>query len=105
VNENVFYEIRVQEQLDHHWSAWFEGLTLTPGEDNTTFLRGPVVDQAALYGLLDKTCDLGLTLLSVQRIDPGEAGWARVEGQEQSAPGDTLRAHQNRSASPGLAKG
>jgi hypothetical protein len=72
VSRNVFYEIQVQEQLDGHWSAWFDGLTLIQGEDNTTFLRGPVVDQAALHGLLDKARDLGLTLVSVRRIDPAE---------------------------------
>ena len=59
----------MQEQLDDHWSAWFGGLTLSRGEDTTTALRGPVADQAALYGLLDKTRDLGLTLISVRRID------------------------------------
>jgi hypothetical protein len=69
VSETLFYEIRVQEQLDDYWSAWFDGLTLTHGEGNTTLLRGPVADQAALYGLLDRTRDLGLTLVSVQRID------------------------------------
>jgi len=73
VSENVFYEIQVQEQLDDHWSTWFDDLTLTPGEDNTTFLRGPVIDQAALHGLLDKTRDLGLTLVSVRRIDSAES--------------------------------
>jgi hypothetical protein len=72
VNQRIFYEIRVQEQLDDHWSAWFDGLTLTHGEDNTTFLRGPVADQAALHGLLDKARDLGLTLILVRRIDPAE---------------------------------
>jgi hypothetical protein len=77
VNENVFYEIQVQEQLDDHWSRWFDGLTLTPGEDNTTFLRGPVIDQAALYGLLDRTRDLGLTLISVRRIYSAEHHQAR----------------------------
>jgi hypothetical protein len=69
MSENVFYEIQVQEALDDNWSAWFDGLTFTQGEDNTTFLRGPVVDQAALHGLLEKTRDLGLTLVSVRRID------------------------------------
>jgi hypothetical protein len=72
VSENVFYEIQVQEKLDDHWSAWFDGLTLSREEDNTTFLRGPVADQAALHGLLDRTRDLGLTLISVRRIDPAE---------------------------------
>jgi hypothetical protein len=72
VSENIFYEIQVQEQLDDRWSAWFDGLTLTQGEDNT-FLRGTVVDQAALHGLLDKTRDLGLTLISVRRIDAAQS--------------------------------
>jgi hypothetical protein len=73
VSRNVFYEIQVQEQLDGRWSAWFDGLTLTQGEDNTTFLRGVVVDQAALHGLLDKMRDLGLTLISVRRIDAAQS--------------------------------
>lgn len=64
------YEIQVQEQLDDHWSAWFGGLTLIHREDDTTALRGPVADRAAHYGLLGKTRDLGLTLVSVRRIDP-----------------------------------
>jgi hypothetical protein len=71
VNQSIFYEIQVQELLDDHWSAWFDGLTLTR-DDNTTFLRGPVADQAALHGLLDKARDLGLTLILVRRIDPAE---------------------------------
>jgi hypothetical protein len=69
VSGSVIYEIQVQEQLDGHWSAWFDGLRLSSGEDNTTVLRGPVADQAALYGLLDRLRDLGLTLISVRRID------------------------------------
>jgi hypothetical protein len=69
VSHKVFYEIQVQETLDENWSAWFDGLTLTLGENNTTFLRGLVIDQAALYGLLEKTRDVGLTLVSVRRID------------------------------------
>jgi hypothetical protein len=68
VNENAFYEIQVQEQLDDHWAAWFQSLTLTRREDNTTLLRGPVADQAALHGLLDRTRDLGLTLILVRRL-------------------------------------
>jgi hypothetical protein len=73
VSESLLYEIQVQEQLDDQWSAWFDGLSLTHGADNTTLLRGPVADQAALYGLLDRTRDLGLTLVSVRRIDSAEA--------------------------------
>ena len=71
MNENVFYEIQVQEQLDEHWSAWFDGLSLALGPDGSTVLTGPVADGAALFGLLDRARDLGLTLLSVQRLDPG----------------------------------
>jgi hypothetical protein len=69
VSTTLFYEIQVREQLEVHWSAWFDGLTLSR-EDGTTFLRGPVADQAALHGLLNRTRDLGLTLISVRCLDP-----------------------------------
>jgi hypothetical protein len=59
------YEIRLAGHLDQRWAAWFDGLTLTHQNDGTTVLRGPVVDQAALYGLLQKVRDLGLPLVSV----------------------------------------
>jgi len=62
------YELRVSGHLDDHWSVWFEGSTLTRDRDGTTTLRGPVVDQAALHGLLGRVRDLGLTLLSVRRL-------------------------------------
>ncbi|MBC8249402.1 MAG: hypothetical protein H8E90_06965 [Anaerolineales bacterium] len=58
-------EIRVKGQLDEHWSDWFEGLTITHTDQNETVLTGPVVDQAALHGLLAKLRDLGLPLVSV----------------------------------------
>jgi hypothetical protein len=66
----VTYEIRVGGRLDTRWVAWFDGLTLTHAGDGTTVLRGVVVDQAALHGLLQKVRDLGLPLLSVTRVDP-----------------------------------
>jgi hypothetical protein len=59
-------EIRVQGQIDRHWSDWLGGLTITHTDQNETVLTGPVVDQAALYGLLAKLRDLGLPLLSVK---------------------------------------
>jgi hypothetical protein len=65
------YEIWVQEQLDEHWSEWFDGLALAHGPDGSTVLSGPVADGAALHGLLERVRDLGLTLLSVNRIEPG----------------------------------
>ena len=65
------YEIRVQEQLDEDWSEWFDGLALAHGPDGSTVLSGPVADGAAQHGLLERVRDLGLTLLSVNRIEPG----------------------------------
>jgi hypothetical protein len=61
----VTYRIRVQGRLGAHWAAWFDGLTITPDEDGTTVIEGPVVDQAALHGVLQKLRDLGLSLESV----------------------------------------
>jgi hypothetical protein len=64
------YQIRVDGHLDHHWAAWFGDLTLTHEDDGTTSLAGLVSDQAQLHGLLTKVRDLGVTLISVQGIDP-----------------------------------
>jgi hypothetical protein len=66
-----WYEIRVKGHLDARWAAWFDGLTLTHGSDGTTSIDGPVTDQAALHGLLQKIRDLGLPLISVNHLDPG----------------------------------
>ncbi|TFC01913.1 hypothetical protein [Cryobacterium sp. MDB2-33-2] len=59
------YEIRLQGQLDVCWTDWFDGFRLTEANDGTTILTGPVVDQAALHGLLRRVADLGATLISV----------------------------------------
>ena len=64
-----WYEIRLQGRLDPRWSAWFDGMTLTPDTDGTTVLHGPVTDQAALHGLLARLRDLGLPLISVTQVD------------------------------------
>ena len=61
------YEIRLKGHLDSRWAAWFDGLSLTNESDGTTVIHGPVVDQAALYGLLQKMRDIGLPLVSVTR--------------------------------------
>jgi len=66
-----WYEIRVRGHLDARWAAWFDGLTLTHGSDGTTIIHGPVADQAALHGLLQKIRDLGLPLISVNHAAPG----------------------------------
>ena len=65
------YEIRIQGHLDARWAAWFDGLTLTRERDGTTLIHGPVVDQAALHGLLQKVRDVGLPLVSVRNVEPG----------------------------------
>ena len=64
------YEIRIVGHLDTRWADWFEGLSFTHESDGTTILYGPVVDQAALHGLLRKVRDLGLPLVSVTRVKP-----------------------------------
>ena len=67
------YEIRLDGHLGSQWSDWFDGLTITLEDDGQTLLTGSVVDQAALHGLLKKVRDLGLPLLSVTRVESGQA--------------------------------
>jgi hypothetical protein len=66
-HDRSWYEIRLEGRLEPRWSAWFDGLELTAGADGTTVLRGPVADQAALHGLLQRLRDLGIPLISVTR--------------------------------------
>lgn len=67
--EPARYRIRVGGLLGEHWSAWFDGLTLTNLSDGSTSLSGTIADQAALHGLLDKVRNLGLVLVSVELVD------------------------------------
>jgi len=67
------YEIRLKGHLDDRWAEWFESLTITMEEDGDTLLTGAVIDQAALHGLLKKVRDLGLPLVSVNPVEPGQA--------------------------------
>lgn len=71
------YEIRLEGHLDRRWGVWFDGMSLSNEDDGTTALRGPVVDQAALHGVLQRVRDIGLPLVSVTRLDtqqpPGSA--------------------------------
>ena len=62
------YEIRLKGHLDPHWASWFDGMTVTNDSDGTTVIRGDVVDQSALHGLLHKVRDIGLPLVSVVRV-------------------------------------
>ncbi len=71
-NEPGTYQIRIKGHLSPQWADWFDGLTITLQDDAETLLTGPVVDQAALHGLLKKLRDLGIPLLSVNQIEPGQ---------------------------------
>jgi len=68
----VVYQIRIEGHLGREWTAWFEGLTISLEANGDTLLTGPVVDQAALYGLLKKVRDLGMPLVSVNRVPTDE---------------------------------
>jgi hypothetical protein len=78
-NQPMIYQIRLQGHLGRkrhvtrRWIDWFGGLTITLEDNGDTLLTGPVVDQAALYGLLRKVRDLGIPLLSVVRLNPGQS--------------------------------
>jgi hypothetical protein len=66
-----YCEIRLKGQLDSQWTNWFGGLSITLEDNGDTLLTGPVVDQAALHGLLKKVRDLGMPLVSVRPVEPG----------------------------------
>jgi hypothetical protein len=75
-SEPVYYEFRVSGRLSQQGTGWFEGMSLSVDEDTTppqTIIHGYVLDRAALHGLINRIRDLGLTLVSVQRIG-GEPG-------------------------------
>ena len=71
-SQPVVYQIRIKGHLGHQWTDWFEGLTITLEANGDTLLTGPVIDQAALHGLLKKVRDLGMPLLSVNFVKPGQ---------------------------------
>jgi len=66
----MIYQIRIKGHLDSQWTDWFDGLTITLEENGDTLLTGPVIDQAALHGLLKKVRDLGMPLVSVSPVEP-----------------------------------
>ena len=69
-SQPVVYQIRLKGHLGSQWTDWFEGLTITLEDNGDTLVTGPVIDQAALHGLLKKVRDLGLPLLSVSPVEP-----------------------------------
>ncbi len=68
-SQPMTYQIRLEGHLDDQWTSWFGGVTITLEENGDTLLTGPVADQAALFGLLKKIRDLGLSLISIDRVD------------------------------------
>ena len=78
-SETLVYQIQVTGHLGSEWSDWFDGLSITLQDNGETLLSGPVVDQAALHGLLRKVRDLGMPLLSVIRLQPDQADAPDVE--------------------------
>ena len=75
----MVYQIRIKGHLGREWTDWFGGLTLTLEDNGETLLTGPVVDQAALHGLLRKVRDLGVPLISVMRVKPDQADASGVK--------------------------
>ncbi len=72
-DQPAIYEIRIRGHLGCQWGEWFGGVVVSPEDDGVTLLTGRVVDQAALHGLLKKVRDLGIPLISVNRLTPGQA--------------------------------
>jgi hypothetical protein len=68
-DQPLVYQIRIEGHLDDQWTDWFGNLTITLEDNGDTFLTGIVIDQAMLYGLLRKVRDLGLSLVSVNRVE------------------------------------
>ena len=75
----VIYQIRIKGHLGREWTDWFEGLTITLEDNGETLLTGPVVDQAALHGLLRKVRDVAMPLISVIRVKPDLADASDVK--------------------------
>lgn len=69
-DQPIVYEIRVKGHLGSQWTEWFGGMTITLEDNGDTLLTGPVMDQAALHGLLRKVRDLGMPLISATRFEP-----------------------------------
>ena len=78
-SQPIVYQIRLQGHLGRQWAEWFGDVTITLEDNGETLLTCPVVDQAALYGLLRKVRDLGLPLISVTPVKSGQAGGSDVK--------------------------
>ncbi|MEO7841700.1 MAG: hypothetical protein ABIU06_20345 [Anaerolineales bacterium] len=84
----AIYQIRVKSHLGSDWTDWFEGLTITLEDNGDTLLTGPLIDQAALHGLLKKVRDLGMPLVSVNPVETGQADVKRkIEMHQDQSKG------------------
>lgn len=85
------YEIRLKGRLDARWASWFDGLTIDHEADGTTLLSGPIPDQAALHGLLQRARDLGLPLVSVVRLERDAPGATETTSDHPTSPRRSTR--------------
>lgn len=74
-----YYRIRIKGHLAAHWAEWFDGMTIARLDSGETLIEGSVVDQAALYGMLNHIRDLGLPLLAVDRVETSAEPTARAD--------------------------
>ena len=82
-SEARVYQIRIKGHLDHKWADWFGGLSITLQTNGDTLLTGPVVDQAALYGMLKKVRDLSMSLLSLTHVKTGHTDVPDSKGKKK----------------------
>jgi len=83
-SQPITYQIRIKGHLGYQWTDWFEGLTITLEDNGDTLLTGPVIDQAALHGLLKKVRDLGMPLVSVSPLEHGPSTTLGTSQADQS---------------------
>ena len=85
------YHIRLKGHLDDHWSAWFDNMTINNEANGETVLRGPLVDQAALHGVLMRIRDLGLPLLAVSTVATTESPHDTPPERDEDMPAHSIR--------------
>ncbi len=88
------YEIRLTGHLDERWSAWFDGLTVSREGDGITLISGPITDQAALHGVLQRIRDLGMPLVSISRDVPANDRSSRAKSTTDSIPKADTKGHR-----------
>jgi hypothetical protein len=92
-DEPTTYQIRLEGHLECEWTNWFDGLAITLEEDGSTLFTGPLLDQAALHGLLKKVRDLGIPLISVNRVGPGPSTTLRTSQADAPEVNKTIRTY------------